>query len=60
MIDTLEQVNVTNDTELAETRMQLVEMLDGVTADGLRDDAYLRRETKRKVDDLINNLPSLM
>ena len=60
MIDTLEQVNVTNDTELAETRMQLVEALDGVTADGLRDDAYLRRETKRKVDDLIKNLPSLM
>tara|TARA_R110000824_G_scaffold31626_2_gene102642 strand:+ start:1266 stop:2240 length:975 start_codon:yes stop_codon:yes gene_type:complete len=60
MVDTLEQVNVTNDTELAETRMQLVETLDGVTADGLRDDAYLRRETKRKVDDIINNLPSLM
>ena len=60
MVDTLEQVNVTNDAELAETRMQLVEALDGVTADGLRDDAYLRRETKRKVDDIINNLPSLM
>ena len=60
MVDTLEQVNVTNDAELAETRMQLVEALDGVTADGLRDDAYLRRETKRKVDDLIKNLPSLM
>ena len=60
MVDTLEQVNVTNDTELAETRMQLVETLDGVTADGLRDDAYLRRETKCKGDDIINNLPSLM
>jgi hypothetical protein len=34
----------------------------GITPDALRDDAYLRAETRRKVNDVrktIDNLPSL-
>ena len=40
-------------------RIKLEDALRGVTADGLREDAYLRAETKRTVDEVINSLPSL-
>jgi hypothetical protein len=38
---------------------RLEETLRGVTPDALREDEYLRRETKRAVDDAIKALPSL-
>jgi hypothetical protein len=41
---------------------KLKQALQGVTADALREDAYLRAETKAKVDEvtrIIDNLPGL-
>jgi len=59
MIDRLETYNLTNDPTIRETRFKLQQVMDGVTPDALREDAYLRRETKRKVDEVIASLPSL-
>ena len=39
--------------------VNLEDALRGVTPDALRDDAFLRAETKRAVDDAIKSLPSL-
>jgi hypothetical protein len=38
---------------------KLDDALRGVTPDALREDAYLRAETKRTVDEAIKALPSL-
>ena len=59
MIDRLETYNLTNDPTIRETRFKLQQVMDGITPDALREDAYLRRETKRKVDEVIASLPSL-
>ena len=59
MIDRLEVYNVMGDLTIRETRFKLQQMLDGITPDALREDAHLRRETKRKVDEVIASLPSL-
>lgn len=59
MIDRLETYNVMGDPAVRETRFKLQQMLDGITPDALREDDYLRRETKKKVDEVIASLPSL-
>jgi hypothetical protein len=38
---------------------RLEDTLRGVTPDALREDGYLRAETKRAVDEIIKSLPSL-
>ena len=40
-------------------RVKLDNALRGITADALRDDEFLRAETKQAVDDAIKSLPSL-
>ena len=39
--------------------MKLDDALRGITPDALREDGYLRAETKKAVDDAIKSLPSL-
>jgi hypothetical protein len=38
---------------------RLSQAFKGVTLDAVKDDAYLRRETKQAIDAAIKNLPSL-
>ena len=59
MIDRLEVYNITNDPTLRDVRFKLQQVMDGITPDALREDDYLRRETKKKVDEVIASLPSL-
>jgi hypothetical protein len=40
-------------------RMKLEDTLQGVTPDALREDEFLRAETKKSVDEVIKSLPSL-
>ena len=59
MVDLLDVCNVTGDSQMSAMRLQLEDALRGVTPDALRDDAFLRAETKRAVDNAIKSLPSL-
>ena len=59
MIPLLDTFNLTDDGQMKAMKNQLEEGLLGVTAEALREDDHLRRETKRNVDDIINSLPSL-
>lgn len=59
MIELLRVCNVAKDVQMAAMADRLEESLRGVTPDALREDEYLRRETKRAVDDAIKALPSL-
>lgn len=59
MVELLHVCNVTGDSQMSALANQLDETLRGVTPDALREDAYLRAETKRTVDQVIKSLPSL-
>jgi len=59
MVDLLAVCNVTNDSQMEAMRVRLEDTLQGVTPDALREDAYLRAETKRSIDEAIKSLPSL-
>jgi len=59
MVELLRVCNVTNSTQMAAMADKLDDALRGVTPDALREDAYLRAETKRTVDEAIKALPSL-
>jgi hypothetical protein len=59
IVELLDVCNVTGDTQMTALKMKLDEALRGVTPEALREDAYLRAETKRTVDDVIKSLPSL-
>jgi hypothetical protein len=59
MVELLHVCNVTGDSQMSALANQLDETLRGVTPDALREDAYLRAQTKRAVDNVIKSLPSL-
>jgi len=62
MIELLGACNVTNDPVMSAAQRDLDEAMRGITADALREDPYLRAETRRKVNEVrktIDNLPSL-
>jgi len=62
MIELLGVCNVTNDPVMAQAQRDLDEAMRGITPDALREDPYLRAETRRKVNEVrktIDNLPSL-
>ncbi len=59
VVDVLKACNVNNDPKMEQVRIDLTNALKGVTTDGLRRDPYLRSNTKRNVDEIIKNLPSL-
>ncbi len=59
IVDLLRTCNLTNDPHITDIQKQLKQTLTGVTPDGLRNDPNLRANTKRNVDSIIKNLPSL-
>ena len=59
LVDLLDVCNVTGDSQMSAMRLRLDEALRGVTPDALREDEYLRAETKKAVDDVIKALPSI-
>lgn len=59
MITMLGDFNVTSDPMMERARVQLEDALEGVTPEGLREDAYLRAQTKRQVDEVRKTIDSL-
>jgi hypothetical protein len=59
VVDLLSTCNVTGDSQMEAMRQRLESTLRGITPEGLRDDEFLRAETKSKVDDILKALPSL-
>ena len=59
MVDLLSTCNVTGDSQMEAMRQRLESTLRGVTPEGLRDDEFLRAETKGKVDDILKSIPTL-
>lgn len=53
MIDLLDRFNITGDTKMKQAKAKIESALLGVTPDALREDDYLRLDTKQKVDDLL-------
>ena len=54
VVELLSLCNVTGDTQMAAMKDKLENTLLGVTPDALREDEYLRRETKTKVDEILS------
>lgn len=62
IVDLLDTMNITADPAMTEAHQRLDAAMQGITPDTLREDAYLRAQTKRQVDDvrkIIDNLPGL-
>ena len=59
VVDVLKACNVNNDPKMERVRIDLTNALKGVTTAGLRRDPYLLSNTKRNVDEIIKNIPSL-
>lgn len=62
IIELMGACNITGDPTMAEAQRKLDAALSGVTPDALREDAYLRAQTKRQVDEvkrIIDSLPGL-
>jgi len=59
IVDIMESMNVTADANMQLQQRRLKQALVGVTPEALREDEYLRRETKQAVDDVLASLPSL-
>ena len=59
MVGLLKTCNVTNDPKMEQARLVLDDALRGVTPDALREDDYLRSQTKQSVDEVIKSLPSI-
>ncbi len=60
MVDLLGACNVTNDPAMVQAQLKLSQALKGVSPDALREDANLRAQTKKQVDDvkrIIDSLP---
>lgn len=59
VVDLMETCNVTGDPNMQLMQRRLAQAFNGVTLDGIKDDAYLRRDTKKAIDAAIKSLPSL-
>ena len=59
VIDLMETCNITGDVNMQLMQRRLANAFKGVTVEAVKDDAYLRRETKQAIDAAIKNLPSL-
>lgn len=53
IVDLLDKFNVTGDDNMRKAKLKISDALRGITPDALREDDYLRHDTKRKVDDLL-------
>lgn len=54
MVELLDKFNITNDPTMRKAKDQLANILLGITPDALREDDYLRHDTKRRVDELLS------
>jgi hypothetical protein len=59
ILDLMETCNLTGDPQMQLMQRRLSQTFKGVTIEDIKDDAYLRRETKQAIDAAIKNLPSL-
>jgi hypothetical protein len=59
IVDMMDTCNVTNDPSMQLMQRKLAMAFRGVTVESVKDDNFLRRETKRAVDEAIKSLPSL-
>lgn len=59
VVELLSVCNVTNDSQMEAMRLDLEDVIRGITPDALREDSCLRAETKRAVDKVIKSLPTL-
>jgi hypothetical protein len=49
----LKTCNITGDPDMEQIRIDIVQVLRGVTPDGLRKDSYLRSSTKTHIDNIL-------
>ena len=56
MIDLLADFNLTGDDSMERARVKLMDALEGVTPEALREDDYFRHDVKRKVDSILKDL----
>jgi len=56
IVELMKAFNLTNDPEMDRVRRELRDALTGVTTDGLKANAGLRRETKQKVDKVVSTV----
>jgi hypothetical protein len=59
VLDLMETCNMTNDMQMQLMQRKLAAAFKGVDAAAVKDDAYLRRDTKQAIDAAIKSLPSL-
>jgi len=59
MVQMLSDFNITNDPVMAKASQDLERALEGVTPEALREDAYLRAQTKQHVDAVRKTIDSL-
>jgi hypothetical protein len=59
LIGLLDACNITEDPRMSSAKRDLERAMYGITPEALREDATLRAETKRDVDKIIANLPTL-
>jgi hypothetical protein len=59
IIDMMETCNITNDMNMQLMQRRLKTAFRGLTVEAVKDDNYLRHETKRTIDDAIKALPTL-
>lgn len=59
IVEMMKSCNITGNSQMAAIATSLENALLGVTPDALREDDYLRYETKQKVDAALKALPSL-
>lgn len=59
MVIMLNDFNITNDPVMTKAAADLERALEGVTPEGLREDAYLRAQTKQQVDAVRKTIDSL-
>jgi len=54
LIDTLDSMNITNDTQLENARASLAAALAGVSVKDLRDSKAVRYDVRTRVEDILN------
>lgn len=59
IIDLMDTCNITNDPNMQLAQRKLAMTFRGVTVEAVKDDAHMRRETKKSIDAAIAALPSL-
>lgn len=59
VLELMETCNMTGDMQMQLMQRKLATAFRGVSAEAVKDDAYLRRDTKQAIDAAIKSLPSL-